>query len=128
VFARDQHCVTCHQPTGLGLGNTYPPLDGSPWVTGSQERLIKLALYGMWGPLELKGKVYDPSHGVPPMTPFRSLLSDDEMAAVLTYVRNSWSNKADPILPGTVNKVRAALSGRNTFWKPQELLSLHPME
>ena len=128
VFARDGHCATCHQPTGAGLATVYPPLDGSPWATGNQERLIKLALNGLWGPIEVKGKTYDPAKGIPPMTPFRFLLDDEELAAVLTYVRNSWSNKADPVLPATVGKVREATKDRSIFWKPAELLKAHPLE
>ena len=50
------------------------------------------------------------------------------MAAVLTYVRNSWGNKAAPVIPETVKKVRAATKDRSIFWKPEELLKDHPME
>ncbi|MDA0765805.1 MAG: GDSL-type esterase/lipase family protein [Verrucomicrobia bacterium] len=128
VFARDGHCITCHQPNGAGLDPTYPPLDGSPWATGNEERLIKLTLHGLWGPLELNGKTYDPSKGVPPMTPFGALLNDEEVAGVLTYVRNSWGNKAAAVQPGSVAKVRAATKDRSIFWSPEELLKAHPME
>lgn len=128
VFARDGHCTTCHQPTGAGLAPTYPPLDGSPWVTGSEDRLIKLTLHGLWGPMEVKGVAYDPAKGVPPMTQFGALLSNEEIAGVLTYVRNSWSNQAAPVLPASVEKVREATKSRSIFWKPEELLKLHPLE
>jgi mono/diheme cytochrome c family protein len=128
VFARDGHCVTCHQPNGAGLAPTYPPLDGSPWVTGSEERLIKLTLHGLWGPIEVKGVAYDPAKGIPPMTPFGALLGNEEIAGVLTYVRNSWTNKATPVQPATVGKVREATKDRSIFWKPEELLKAHPLE
>ena len=128
VFARDAHCITCHQASGAGLSTIYPPLDGSPWVTGNQERLVKLALNGLWGPIEVNGKTYDPARGIPPMTPFRFILNDEELAAVLTYVRNSWGNKAAPVLPSTVGKVREATKDRSIFWKPEELLHAHPLE
>lgn len=127
VFVRDSHCATCHQPNGAGLAAIYPPLDGSPWATGNEERLIKLVLNGLWGPLEIKGTTYDPAKGIPPMTAFGSILKDEEVAAVLTYVRNSWGNKAAPILPATVEKVREATKDRSTFWKPDELLKDHPL-
>jgi len=55
-------------------------------------------------------------------------LKDEEMAAVLTYVRNSWGNKASPVSPETVKKVREANKDRSNFWKPEELLKDHPME
>jgi putative membrane-bound dehydrogenase-like protein len=128
VFHRDAHCVTCHQPNGEGLMNIYPPLKTSPWVTGSVDRLIKLTLNGLWGKLELDGKVYDSAKGVPPMTPFASLLKDDEVAAVLTYVRNSWGNQASPVSAETVAKIRAETKSRTLFWTPDELLKAHPME
>jgi mono/diheme cytochrome c family protein/lysophospholipase L1-like esterase len=128
VYHREAHCATCHQPHGNGLDPVYPTLVNSPWVTGDEERLIKLTLHGLWGIIEVNGKVYDPAKGVPPMTAFGSLLKDDEVAAVLTYVRNSWGNKADPVKPETVKKVREATKDRSTFWKPEELLKDHPMK
>lgn len=128
VFHRDAHCVTCHQPNGEGLANVYPPLKGSPWVTGSEERIIKLALNGLWGPIEVNGVKYDASKGVPPMTPFAALLNDQELAGVLTFVRNHWGNQAPAVEPETVTKVRAATKDRTTFWSPEELLKMHPLE
>ncbi|WP_390620867.1 PVC-type heme-binding CxxCH protein [Thalassoglobus neptunius] len=128
IFQRESHCATCHQTSGEGNGVVYPPLVGSPWVTGSEERLIKLALHGMWGKMQVRGKIYDPSRGVPPMTAFRDLLNDDEMADVLTFVRNTWGNKASPIDSETVARVRTESSDRTTFWKPEDLAKLHPLE
>ena len=128
VFHREAHCATCHQKNGKGLDPAFPPLVGTPWVTGDEERLTKLVLHGLWGVIEVNGKVYDPAKGVPPMTPFASMLDDKEVAAVLTYVRNSWGNQAPPVKPETVKKVRAATKDRSTFWKPEELLKDHPLE
>jgi mono/diheme cytochrome c family protein/lysophospholipase L1-like esterase len=128
VFHREAHCATCHQPNGQGLDPAFPPLVGSPWVTGSEERLIKIALHGIHGRIEVNGKVYDPEKGVPPMTAFGSILNDDEVAAVLTYVRNSWGNQAAPVNPKTVKQVREATKDRSIFWKPEELLKDHPLE
>ena len=62
------------------------------------------------------------------MTAFEAILNDTDMAAVLTYVRNSWGNKAAPVLPETVKKIRAANKGRSIFWKPEELLQAHPLK
>ena len=128
VFARDAHCMTCHQPTGQGLGNVYPPLMGSPWIVGSEERLIKATLHGLWGKMEVAGKTFDPARGVPPMTAFGSLLDDKELAAVLTFVRNTWGNQAPAVRPETVKRVRLANRDRTIFWKPEELLKAHPLE
>ncbi len=128
VYQREAHCSTCHLTHGKGNGIIYPSLVNSPWVNGSEERLIKATLHGMWGPMEVHGKKYDPARGVPPMTAFRNLLNDEELAAVLTFVRNTWGNKAPSVSPETVKKIRSATSEQTTFWKPAELLANHPLE
>lgn len=128
VYQRESSCGTCHLTHGKGNGVIYPSLVGSAWVNGSEERLVKMALHGLWGKLEVHGKVYDPALGVPPMTAFKDLLGDEEIAAVLTFVRNTWDNSASPISAETVKEVRAATGNRTTFWKPEELLADHPLE
>ena len=127
IFQRESHCATCHLTNGEGNA-VYPTLVGSPWVTGSEDRLVKLALHGMWGKLKVRGKTYDPARGVPPMTAFRDILKDQELAAVLTFVRNTWGNKASAIDPKTVARIRSETSDRTIFWKPEELLETHPLE
>ena len=77
------------------------------------------------GPIEVMGKKYP---GQVPMTPFEHMLKDDEIAAVLTYIRNSFGNKAEPILPEQVSKVRAAKKDFYGLYSPEKLLSEHPME
>ena len=77
------------------------------------------------GPFELHGKKYD---GQVPMTPFGGLLKDEEIAAVLTYTRNRFENKADAIRPAQVTKVREATKDRKSFYMVEELLKEHPME
>lgn len=128
IFQRESHCATCHQTNGQGNGTVYPSLVGSPWVNGSEDRLAKLALHGMWGKLTVGGKTYDPSRGVPPMTAFRDLLKDDELAAVLSFVRNTWGNKASMVSAETVARVRKETKDRSIFWKPEELVAEHPIE
>jgi mono/diheme cytochrome c family protein/glucose/arabinose dehydrogenase len=127
VYARDAHCATCHQPDGKGLDKIYPPLGESEWVTGDEERLIKLTLKGLWGPINVKGVTYDPKTGVPPMMGFGPLLNDQELAGVLTYVRNSFGNQAPAVKPETVAKVREATKDKTDFYTPEELLKQHPM-
>ncbi|MCA9137650.1 MAG: c-type cytochrome, partial [Planctomycetales bacterium] len=128
IFQRESHCATCHLTHGQGNGLVYPSLVDSPWVTGSEDRLIKMALHGVWGKMTVHGKTYDPSRGVPPMTAFRNLLKDNEIAAVLTFVRNTWGNKASTIATESVKRVRAETISRTTFWNPDELLAEHPLE
>jgi len=125
VYFRDAHCATCHQADGKGLDPAFPPLKESEWVTGDAARLIKLTLHGLMGPLEVNGKKYD---GQVPMTPFGGMLKDDEIAAVLTYVRNSFGNKADPVTIDQVKTVRDATKDRQMFYQTEELLKEHPLE
>jgi putative heme-binding domain-containing protein len=78
--------------------------------------------------MTVNGQVYDPARGVPPMTAFRAILNDEETAAVLTFVRNTWGNKAAPVAANLVAKVRQETASRSTFWNPDELLAAHPLE
>jgi putative heme-binding domain-containing protein len=128
IYQREAHCMTCHQAQGKGLGIIYPSLVGSPWVLGSEERLVKSVLHGLWGPMVVNGQTYDPSRGVPPMTAFRSLLQDDEAAAVLTFVRNTWGNKAPAVSPELVARVRKETASQTSFYSPDDLLVSHPLE
>jgi len=126
IYAREGFCITCHQPDGTGVSASgFPPLAGTQWVTGNDTRLIKLVLKGLHGPIEVLGKSYG---GQVPMTPFGGMLKDEEIAAVLTYVRNSFGNQATAITPEKVKEVRAATKGKTTFYSPEELLKAHPME
>ena len=125
VFFRDAHCATCHQPDGKGLAPAFPPLNASLWVTGEEDRLIKLVLHGLIGPMEVNGKHFD---GKVPMTPFGGMLNDQELAAVLTYIRNNFGNKATAVTPERVAKVRAETRDRTAgFYTAEELLDQHPM-
>ncbi|MCG2590215.1 PVC-type heme-binding CxxCH protein [Rhodohalobacter sulfatireducens] len=126
IYAIDGYCGTCHQPDGKGLtASGFPPLAGTQWVNGNEERLIKLTLHGLAGPIEVLGEEYP---GNVPMTPFGGMLNDEEVAAVLTYVRNAFGNEASPITPEKVGEVRAATQDKNGFYSPEELLEEHPFE
>ncbi|MFA6945876.1 MAG: cytochrome c, partial [Pedobacter sp.] len=126
IYARDGFCNTCHQSDGRGLQSSgFPPLAGTSWATGSEERLIKLVLKGLHGPIEVLGQKYP---GQVPMTPFAGMLNDDEVAAVLTYVRNSFGNKASVISSEKVKVTRSAIKDKTGFYSPDELLKQHPLE
>jgi mono/diheme cytochrome c family protein len=126
IYARDGFCSTCHQPDGGGLSASgFPPLVGTPWVLGNEDRLIKITLNGIYGPMEVNGKEYP---GQVPMTPFQGMLNDEEIAAVLTYVRNAFGNKAATISPDKVKAVRESTKNKTGFYSPEELLKQHPME
>jgi len=84
-------CVTCHLPSGKGIPGTYPPLDGSNWLTQKREESIRGVKFGMQGPIEVNGEKYDNI-----MTPMG--LSDKEVADAMNYIMNSWSNKSDDMV------------------------------
>ncbi len=126
LYHQDGSCVTCHQANGKGLGASgFPPLVGTKWVNGSEERLIKLVLHGLYGPMEVLGEPYP---GRVPMTPYGNLMNDAEIADVLTFVRNSFTNKSSPISAEQVTAVRAATADKEVFYRPEELLAAHPLE
>jgi mono/diheme cytochrome c family protein len=93
-------CGTCHQRNGKGARGRMPPLADSPWVTGDKERLIRVVLNGMQGPITVKGESYN---GVMPAHRF---LNDAEVASILTYVRKSFGNRATAVTEEEVKKVR----------------------
>ena len=107
IYAR--YCATCHQPDGNGIERAFPPIRGTEWANGDKGRLIRLVLYGMQGPIEVKGETYNNV-----MTP-HGFLTDEQVAAVLTFVRSSFDNDADEVLPEEVARVRAAEGDRGLF-------------
>ena len=118
-------CATCHQATGLGVAGVYPPLAGSEWVNGSEERMIRIVLHGLKGPVKVKGVDY----GTAAMPVFGKVAgsgynwSDDKIAAVLTYVRASFGNTASAITPEQVAAIHAK-EGDRKEWSQEELLKL----
>lgn len=108
-------CMACHQGTGGGVPGVFPPLDGSSWVTGDAGVPIRIALHGLMGPIEVKGQSYN---GV--MPGFGGQLSDEDVAAVVSYIRGSWSNAASPVSAEEVASIRAA-SGVRGPWTGDEL-------
>ena len=109
-------CAACHQAQGEGT-NTYPPLAGSEWVNGPESRVVRIILHGLVGDVEVQGNVYNGA-----MPAWGPTLSDEEIAAVATYIRSSFGNQALPITAATVAQARAAYPGRTTPWTMPELL------
>ncbi len=114
-------CVTCHQKNGEGqLAAGFPPLAGSEWVTGSQDVLIRVVLHGLQGPIKVKGEEY----GKVPMVPtIWKAWSDEDIANVLSYIRNDWGNEAPEIDAATVGDIRAEVGERGP-WTADELQGL----
>ena len=118
LFNTPGACVTCHQPNGMGLkAANFPPLDGSEWVLGSTEVLTRIILNGLQGEVEVKGDKY----GLVPMVPtIWKGWSDSDIAAVMTFIRNAWSNEAPEVDTATVTRIRAE-SGERGPWTVEEL-------
>jgi len=126
IYAREGHCITCHQGNGKGLPDSgFPPLAGTKWITGDSDRLVKLTLKGLMGPIEVMGRKYP---GQVPMTPFEHMLNDQEIASILTYVRNSFGNKASAVEPAQVSKIRSEVKSFVGLYSPDALLKEHPLK
>ncbi len=109
------NCMSCHQANGRGLPPVYPPLRGSDIVHGDPTTLVCILLYGLEGRIEVGGQTYSQ---VMPAAPVKS---DEEIAAVLSYVRGAWGNSADPIDAAFVAKVREETKGRQRSFTAKEL-------
>jgi mono/diheme cytochrome c family protein len=111
-------CAACHQLHGLGMEGLAPPLVDSEWVLGADQRLVRIVLHGLTGPLKVNGRSYHLD--MPSMGSF----DDEQLASILTYIRRAWENTGNPISPEEVKQVRAATSKRQEAWSQPELLSL----
>ena len=113
VYART--CLTCHQPTGKGLPPVFPSIAGTPIVVGNPELPIKFILQGLMGPITIEGTTYNS------MMPPVGGVSDQDIADVLTYVRQSFGNRGTIVTPAQVKAVRDATAGRTAPWNTAEL-------
>ena len=94
------NCAACHQPQGQGLPGAFPPLAGSDYLLADPLRAVDIVVHGRSGEILVNGETYN---GVMPAV----RLSDAEVAAVVTYVLNSWGNNGPEISPVDVTKVRS---------------------
>lgn len=95
-------CAACHGQNGEG-GPIAPPLAGSEWVKGPISNLIRIQLRGLQGPISVKGTEYNMPGGMAAL----AYQTDDQIAGVLTYVRNSFGNKAPAVKPEQVAALRS---------------------
>ena len=109
------NCISCHQADGLGVEGNYPPLVGSDWVLGSPVRLSAILLHGLEGEIVVLGETYND------VMPAWSHFDDLQIASVLTYVRNSWGNEAEPVAEALVSDVRGFTADRSAAWTAPEL-------
>ncbi len=113
VYART--CLACHQPTGKGLPPVFPSIAGTPIVVGNPELPIKFILQGLMGPITVDGITFNS------MMPPVGGVSDQDIADVLTYVRQSFGNRGTIVTPAQVKAVRDATAGRTAPWNTAEL-------
>ena len=109
-------CGACHQADGEGKEGVASPLAGSEWVTGSERRLLRIALDGVRGPIEVKGRRYQLE-----MPALRHVYGDEDMAAILSYIRGAWGNSASAITADFVGQVRSETAQRGDSWTAEEL-------
>lgn len=117
-----QTCVACHQANGAGVAGVYPPLAASEWVTGSEDRLIRVLLHGLNGPIQVKGNTYNglmPAFGRVPGGGYN--WSNERIAQVLSFIRQEWGNAAGPITTEQVAEVLRVEAARNRPWTQDEL-------
>ncbi len=112
----DTRCAQCHQANGQGIPGSFPSLTQTEWVLGDKGRLVRLLLNGMQGPLEVEGEAYNGIMILPPPA-----LTNEQIAAVLTYVRQHFGNDAEAVTHDEVASVRVA-NEREGLWEASELL------
>ncbi len=126
AYGRKQYlniCAGCHGNDGKGLNRFGPPLRNSEWVLGSEKRLALLLIHGMQGPVTVAGKEYGAPDILPEMPSF-SVFDDGKIAAIMTYIRNEWGHKADPVSGRTVAGYRVRGQGKMTPWTAEELMEV----
>ena len=113
----ESYCAACHLSNGPGMVAEAPPLDGSPWVTGPEDRLIKIVLHGLRGAIEVSGKTYNQE-----MPAVGHVLTDIQIASLLSFVRLRFGAASTPILSAAVSQVRAATRNRAGYCTVDELM------
>ncbi len=113
-------CVACHQATGLGVPGVYPPLAASEWVTGHQESLARILINGINGPIEVAGNKFNGN--MPAFGPSGLNLKPQDIAGVLTYIRQEWDNGASEVTEATVNGYMDQYGSRGTPWTAEEVV------
>ena len=116
------NCITCHQATGVGVPDQYPPLAGSEVEIGdATNQLIAIVLKGLQGPVVIEGKPFNNA-----MQAWEGQYTDSQLAAILTYVRSDWGNNAPPITADMVKQIRGEFKDRKEQWTWPEVQKIPP--
>ena len=113
-------CFGCHGKQGQGVDGMAPPLANSEWVTGEPERLVKVLLHGLSGPIKVNGVDYQLPMVMPGLGE-NSSFSDQDNADIATYIRNNWGNTAEAISAEDVKHVRSQTATRSQPYTASEL-------
>ncbi len=116
-------CQACHQANGNGMPGQFPPLAGSEWVVDGTERLAAIMFSGIQGNMTVKGVTYN---GVMPAQ--GAMLSDKQIAQVMTYIRKSFGNDASIVTEEMVKNARKIHGARTAPWTEAELLEIGPSQ
>ena len=108
-------CAACHQPHGHGLDGLAPPLVDSDWVLGKPDVTARIVLHGLGGPVKVGNRIWDLT--MPPM----GMLSDEEVAGVLTYIRREWEHNGSPVDAKFVTGIRKQYAEHSNSWTADEL-------
>ncbi len=108
------NCAACHQATGLGVPGAFPPLANSDWVKGNPQRIARVLVNGLQGPIKVNGVEFNGA-----MPAYEAVLDDEQIAAVLTYVRGEWANLSPPMEIDVVKSARTEKRGKP--WTEAEL-------
>jgi mono/diheme cytochrome c family protein len=111
------YCAGCHV-VNTGARSENPPLEGSSWVTGPETRLIKILLHGVRGRMEVNGQIYNQE-----MPSFGPILSDADIASILSFVRKRFGELDAAITPDAVSAIRTTNPNRTSYWTVDELLA-----
>ena len=110
-------CAACHQANGQGLEGIAPPLAGTRWASESEERLARIVLHGLRGSITVADKEYNLE------MPAMGFFDDQDIAAILTYIRAAWGKPAESVSEETIGKIRTQTRERIDSWTVEELLS-----
>ena len=110
-------CGACHQSNGQGLEGIAPPLAGTRWASESEERLARIVLHGLRGSITVADKEYNLE------MPALGFFNDQDIAAILTYIRAAWGKPAESVSEETIGKIRTQTRERIDSWTVEELLS-----